>query len=87
MAKHPPRGRPDQRPPVPPQSSPKSDTLRIDGAQPQISRQQLVPGCGVSYDDKLRAAGAVDLRDNASLERLPGGYLRVTPKDPAKRHG
>jgi hypothetical protein len=46
----------------------------------------MVPGSGTPYAQKLRDARAVDLRDNVTFETLPGGYVRVKPQDPTKRH-
>lgn len=40
-----------------------------------------------TYQERLDAAGAVDLRDNLRLERLGNGYVRAEPIDPTKRHG
>ena len=62
-------------------------SVRLDDSQPFVSREQLVVGFGVSHEEKLRRAGAVDLHDNARLERTAAGYLRVLPRDPERRHG
>lgn len=40
-----------------------------------------------THQERLDAAGAVDLRDNLRLERLGNGYVRAEPIDPTKRHG
>jgi crossover junction endodeoxyribonuclease RusA len=40
-----------------------------------------------TYQEKLDAAGAVDLRDNMRMEHLGNGYSRAVPIDPDKRHG
>ena len=41
----------------------------------------------MSHQQRLDAAGAVDLRDNLRLVHLRGGYVRAGPIDPTKRHG
>lgn len=61
--------------------------LSLDDSRARERRQDLVPGSSTSYANKLKAARSVDLKDNAKFELLPGGYVRVIPKDPAKRHG
>lgn len=40
-----------------------------------------------THQERLDAAGAVDLRDNLRIERIGNGYVRAEPIDPTKRHG
>ena len=53
----------------------------------RLKREDLLPGNGLPYLERLRAARAIDLHDNAAIEHLPGGYIRVRPIDPSKRFG
>lgn len=50
-----------------------------------LARQDLVSGVQVPHLEKLRAAHAPDVWANARIERLPGGYLRLVPRDPTRR--
>lgn len=60
--------------------------LRLDASRVRQSRQGMIPGATLSHAEKLRTSHAVDLRDNVKFTPLPGGYVRVTPLDPTKRH-
>jgi hypothetical protein len=70
-----------------PQGRPSRASVRLDVAAPLVTRESQVPGHGVPHGDKLRKAGAVDVRGNAVVERTGGGFLRIQPKDVSKRHG
>ena len=70
-----------------PSHGPGASRLSLDASRPRQSRQDMIPGSTLSHAEKLCAARAVDLRDNAEFTSLLGGYLRVTPRDPTKRHG
>ena len=70
-----------------PQGRPSGTSVRLDVAAPLVTRESQVPGHGVPHAEKLRKSGAVDVRDNVVVERTGGGFLRIQPKDAAKRHG
>jgi len=38
----------------------------------------------LTYEQRLEAAGAIDLRDNHRIIELDNGYLRIEPIDPTK---
>lgn len=62
--------------------------LQVTVATPLRTRDAAMPGYGIPHLTKLRGIGAPDVRDgNAKVERLPGGYLRVTARDDTRRHG
>ena len=60
----------------------KSGTL--SQRQPLLTRQQLVNSHRQSFADRLRAAQAIDLRDNHRVVQLRGGYDRVVAVDLAR---
>jgi hypothetical protein len=51
-----------------------------------IKRQQLAdPHAGTPHSERLKQAGAIDLRHNKLIEHHGGGYVTVRPIDPSKR--
>lgn len=60
---------------------------RLSDSSPFISREQMLPAPELSHQERLNRAGAVDLANNASIEQLDGGYMRVRPVDASRRHG
>jgi hypothetical protein len=52
---------------------------RLQRRDPELTRQRLVHPYEGSYKDRLMEAHAVDLRDNAHVVPLPGGYSKITP--------
>jgi hypothetical protein len=64
----------------------RANALRDD--KPFEPRDQLIPGGGLTHQERLNRAGAPDLRSaNAKLEHPRQGYLRVRPIDADRRHG
>jgi hypothetical protein len=61
--------------------------VRLSDSSPFISREQMLPAAELSYQERLNRAGAVDLTNNASIEQVGGGYMRVRPVDASRRHG
>ena len=57
-------------------------TLKV--RQPQLTRETLVNPYKEAFGHRLRNSGAVDLRDNARIVPLRGGYDRIVPIDPTK---
>ena len=53
----------------------------------ELRKSRGVEGEAPTHQQRLDAAGAVDLRDNFRMVPLGGGYSRVEPVDPTKRHG
>lgn len=49
--------------------------------EPQLTREQLVNPHRASYSDRLREAGAIDLRDNHRIVPVRGGYDRIVAID------
>ncbi len=61
--------------------------FRLNDTEPRVRRQDLAdPDHATPLLARLEQAGAVDLRDNAVLKRLGGGYALIEPLDPTKRH-
>lgn len=59
--------------------------MRLDDTAPRLTRQMIAnPHACVPYEERLRQAGAVDLRGNARVVDLGDGYVRVEPVDPTK---
>ena len=51
-----------------------------------LPRQKLAnPHMDTPLEERLRKAGAIDLRDNLRIEPLGNGYSRIVPVDPSKR--
>ena len=60
-------------------------TLRV--RQPPMTREILVNPHRETFAERLRESGAVDLRDNAMITRIRGGYDRIVPIDRTKLVG
>ena len=55
-------------------------------ADPPVTRERMVdPNTGRPYLERLANTDAVDLRDNAIVERTEGGYARIRPIDTTRR--
>lgn len=60
--------------------------FRLDDTAHRITRQDLAdPNRGQRHMDRLLAIGAIDLRGNARVTELVGGYAMIAPSDPTKR--
>jgi hypothetical protein len=59
----------------------------LSDRRPFVTREDLAcPGGKRPYQERLDAAAAVDLRDNARVEVVRGSYCRVVPIDSTRRH-
>ena len=62
--------------------------IRIDDTARRLPRQQIAdPHHMTLLRVRLEQARAVDLRDNADIVELGGGYATIEPRDANKRHG
>lgn len=41
----------------------------------------------IPYEDRLKASGAIDLRNNHTIIHYPDGKIRIVPIDPNKKYG
>jgi hypothetical protein len=60
--------------------------FRLNDNKARVSRQDLAdPHRNATLEERLAAADAIDLRDNALLLDAGNGYVRIDPIDPKKR--
>jgi hypothetical protein len=52
---------------------------------PEVTRERLVNPHRATYAERVRSAGATDLRENFRIEDLGAGYGRVVIVDPQKK--
>jgi hypothetical protein len=61
--------------------------FRLDDGKRRLRRQDLAdPDHARPLLERLEEAGAVDLRGNAALKELGGGYATIEPRDSTKCH-
>ena len=60
--------------------------FRLIDTVPWVTRHDLAdPNRHLSLEERLIAAGAPDLRDNAVVVDEGDGYMSILPRDPTKR--
>ena len=52
---------------------------------PELSRERLVNPHKAPFEERLRDAGATDLRRNFRIQALAAGYSRIVPLDPDRK--
>lgn len=56
-------------------------SLKFRAIRP-LTREDLAdPFRHIHYEQRLINAGAIDLTDNHTIERLPSGHIKITPID------
>lgn len=61
--------------------------FRLDDGKRRLRRQDMAdPDHARSLRERLEQVRAVDLRDNAVVKQLRGGYATIEPRDSTKRH-
>jgi len=63
----------------------KKENTKVVNVKVQTRAESLFPWINIPLIDRLRASGAVDLRDNCIITDLGNGYSRVTAIDPNKK--
>ena len=52
----------------------------------QTREESLYPYLKIPLEDRLKESGAIDLRDNHTVEKLENGMIRIHPIDHTKKY-
>ena len=55
--------------------------LKFCALRPVTRKDLSDPFRHITYEQRLINAGAIDLTDNHTIERLPSGHIKITPID------